>query len=141
VFERSRKAYPMLRYPWAEVRAALESLADDQPAREAVQVTYINPETGADTENILGFYASMLRPAQTLRLPVRSPAMVFHLIEGAMVVHIEDATFTLAEADTCCAPGYAEVTLRNASATAPAFAFIADETPLHKKLGVFESRG
>ena len=31
VFERSRKAYPMLRYPWLEARAALESLAADQP--------------------------------------------------------------------------------------------------------------
>jgi gentisate 1,2-dioxygenase len=31
VFERSRKAYPMLRYPWADARAALESLAADQP--------------------------------------------------------------------------------------------------------------
>jgi gentisate 1,2-dioxygenase len=40
VFERSSKAYPMLRYPWADARAALESLADDQPALEAVQLTY-----------------------------------------------------------------------------------------------------
>ncbi|MGH6625480.1 MAG: cupin domain-containing protein, partial [Burkholderiaceae bacterium] len=45
------------------------------------------------------------------------------------------------QADTCCAPGYAAVTLANASAGAPAFLFIADETPLHRKLGVFENRG
>jgi gentisate 1,2-dioxygenase len=141
VFERSRKAYPLLRYPWADTRAALESLGDDQPALEPVQVTYVNPETGADTQNILGFYALMLRPGQTLRLPVRSPAMVLHLIEGAMSTRIGEQEFTLAEADTCCAPGYTEVTLRNLSAGAPAFAFIADETPLHRKLGVFENRG
>ena len=141
VFERSQKAYPLLRYPWADTRAALESLADDQPALDAVQVTYVNPETGADTQNILGFYALMLRPGQALRLPVRSPAMVLHLIEGAMSARVAEQEFTLAQADTCCAPGYTEVTLRNLSAGAPAFAFIADETPLHKKLGVFESRG
>ena len=140
VFERSRKAYPMLRYPWADARAALESLAADQPGLEAVQVTYVNPETGADTENILGFYALMLRPGQTLKLPVRSPAMVFHLIEGGVTAQIEDQRFSLAEADTCCAPGYTAVTLNNKSASAPAFLFIADETPLHKKLGVFETR-
>ena len=46
-----------------------------------------------------------------------------------------------AEADTCCAPGYTAVTLRNVSGAEPAFLFIADETPLHKKLGVFEERG
>lgn len=141
VFERSKKAYPLLRYPWVDTKAALDSLAGDQPELEAVQVTYVNPETGADTENILGFYALMLRPGQTLRLPVRSPAMVAHLIEGSMEARIGEQAFTLAEADTCCAPGYTEVSLRNLSAAAPAYAFLADETPLHRKLGVFESRG
>ncbi|HSI57874.1 MAG TPA: cupin domain-containing protein [Ideonella sp.] len=140
VFERADKAYPMLRYPWADARAALVALADNQPATEAVQVTYTNPETGGHAQNILGFYALMLRPGETLRLPVRSPAVVFHLIEGAAQVRIEDQDFTLAEADTCCAPGYSPVTLSNPSADA-AFFFIADETPLHKKLGVFENRG
>ena len=141
VFERSNKAYPMLRYPWADARAALLSLAADQPALDAVQVTYTNPETGGHAENILGFYALMLRSGETLKLPVRSPAAVFHVIEGDAQVRIEDQVFTLAEADTCCAPGYSAVTLSNPSASAPAFLFIADETPLHKKLGVFENRG
>ena len=101
----------------------------------------MNPETGADVQNILGYYALMLRPGQTLRLPARSPAMVFHLIEGAAQVRVEEQSFALAEADTCCAPGYTAVTLSNPSGSAPAFLFIADETPLHKKLGVFENRG
>ena len=35
----------------------------------------------------------------------------------------------------------AAVTLRNLCADAPAFPFIADESPLHRKLGVFENRG
>jgi len=140
VFTRSAQAYPMLRYPWAETRRALESLAADQPALEAVQVTYVNPETGADAQNILGFYALMLKPGQTLRLPARSPASVFHLIEGGVDVTIDASAFTLAEADTCCAPGYTPVTLRNRLTDKPSFVFIADETPLHKKLGVFEMR-
>ena len=135
------KAYPMLRYPWADTKAALHSLAADQAELEAVQLTYVNPETGGDCENILGFYALMLRAGQTLRLPVRSPAMVFHLIEGAASVRVEDQSFTLAEADTCCAPGFSEITLSNLSTAAPAYLFIADETPLHKKLGVFDHRG
>lgn len=140
-FQRQDKAYPMLRYPWVEVRAALEALAADQPERDAVQVTYVNPETGADVQNILGFHALMLRPGQVLTLPARSPAMVLHLIEGGVSVRIEDQAYSLAEADTCCAPGYTAVTLRNHSETFPAFVFIADETPLHRKLGIFEDRG
>ncbi len=141
VFPQSSRAYPMLRYPWADARTALESLAADQPDLDAVQLTYSNPETGGHAQNILGFYALMLRPGQTLTLPVRSPAMVFHLIEGAARVQIEDQSFALAEADTCCAPGYSSATLSNPSPGAPAFLFIADETPLHQKLGVFENRG
>jgi gentisate 1,2-dioxygenase len=140
-FVRAENPYPMLRYPWTEARAALLVLADNQPDLAMVQVTYVNPETGHDAQNILGYYAQMLRPGQTLKLPVRSPAMVFHLIEGAAEVNTEDQELTLGEADTCCLPGYAAVTLRNRSRTEPAFLFIADETPLHRKLGVFENRG
>ena len=140
VFQRSDKAYPMLRYPWADARAALVSLAEDQPTLDSVQVTYVNPETGRDAENILGFYAQLLRPGQTLRLPARSPAQVLHAIEGAVDVAVEARTFTLAEADTCAIPGYTAATLTNRSATEPAFLFIADESPLHRKLGVYETR-
>ena len=140
VFERANKAYPMLRYPWADTKAALESLALDQPDLQAVQVTYVNPETGDHAENILGFYAMMLRPGQTLKLPARSPATVFHVIEGGALVQIEDKRFAMVEADTCCAPGYTPITLSNSASAQPAFLFIADETPLHKKLGVYEVR-
>ena len=139
-FERADKPYPMLRYPWVEARAALTALAANRPDLPGVQITYANPETGGDAQNILGFYAPMLRPGQLLKLPVRSPAMVFHLIEGAADVTVEGERFELDEADTCCAPGYSEVTLANRSASAPAFFFIADESPLHRKLGVFENR-
>jgi len=141
VFERSKKAYPMLRYAWSDAKAALESLAADDPSLEQVQVTYTNPETGGDAENILGFYALMLRPGQTLRLPARAPAQVFHVIEGQMQAQIVNSTFTLVEADTCCAPGYEAVTLRNLKTDSPTFVFVADESPLHRKLGVYENWG
>jgi gentisate 1,2-dioxygenase len=140
-FDRSGKRYPMLRYPWQETRAALVALAANEPDLKSIQVTYVSPETGGDAQNILGYYAQMLRPGQTLRLPVRSPAMVFHLIEGGIDVSVEDQRFSLAEADTCCAPGYSAVSLHNRSADHAAFVFIADESPLHRKLGVFENRG
>ena len=141
VFERSKKAYPMLRYAWSDAKAALEAMAADDAQHEVVQITYVNPETGEDAENILGFYAMMLRPGQSLRLPARSPAQVFHVIEGAVQAQIVDSMFTMVEADTCCAPGYEAVTLRNLQADQPAFVFIADESPLHRKLGVYENRG
>lgn len=140
VFRRSETRYPMLRYPWVDVRAALLALDKARPGIESVQVAYVNPESGRDAENILGFSALMLRPGERLRLPVRSPATVFHQIEGGAEAVIGSAGFLLDDGDTCCAPGYADITLRNRSASAPSFLFIADESPLHRKLGVYEVR-
>ena len=139
-FNRAGQPFPMLRYPWADVRAALLALASSQPDIEAVQVAYINPETGADCQKILGFSALMLRPGERLALSARSCAMVFHQIEGGADVSLEDHQFSLTEADTCCIPGYTPVTLTNRSADQPAFVFIADDAPLQKKLGVYEVR-
>ena len=141
VFERTARPYPMLRYPWHQARADLLAMAADQPDQEAVQLTYVNPETGAHAQNILGFYALMLRPGQTLRLPARSPACVFHVIEGGVDIDAPTQPLKLGEADTCCVPGYTEVTLHNTKLDQPTFIFMADETPLHRKLGVYENRG
>jgi gentisate 1,2-dioxygenase len=139
-FEPRQPAYPLLRYPWKDIKAALERLAADDQALQQVQVTYVNPATGGDAENVLGFHALMLRPGQTLVLPVRSPAMVFHVIEGGVLARGAGQAFELAAADTCCMPGYAPVELVNRSNDVPAFVFVADESPLHRKLGVYEVR-
>jgi len=140
VFGRAGQRYPMLRYPWADAKAALLSIAEDRADLQHVQVTYTNPETGEDAENVLGFHALMLRPGQTLALPARSPACVYHAIEGRARVSVQGHDFDLKEADTCCIPGYTPTTLVNASASEPAFLFVADESPLHRKLGVYEVR-
>lgn len=140
VFARNDQPFPMLRYPWADVRQALVALAENQPEIEAVQVAYVNPETGGDCQRILGFSALMLRPGEQLQLPPRSSAMVFHVIEGGADVCVEKHVFALREADTCCTAGYAAVALRNHSADKPALLFIADDAPLQKKLGVYEVR-
>ncbi len=140
-FQRSGQAYPMLRYPWEQARAALIAMASADPELEHVQITYINPLTGEDAQNVLGFYALMLRPGQSLQLPVRSPAQVFHVIEGQMHWACAGVGHELSEADTACAPGYEAVTLRNPQTDRPCFVFMADESPLHRKLGVYEVRG
>lgn len=140
LFERRERQYPILHYRWADVREQLNTLAAREPHLKAIQVAYVNPETGTACQNILGFSALMLRPGETVDLPVRSPAAVFHLIEGTAAVTIDKVEFPLAESDTCCAPGYSPVRLTNRSADKPAYLFIADESPLHKKLGVYEVR-
>jgi gentisate 1,2-dioxygenase len=140
LFARAEQPFPMLRYPWVDARAALQALAASQPDIEAVQVAYVNPETGADAQKILGYSALMLRPGERLALPARSCSVVLHQIEGGADVSLTGHQFSLAEADTCCIPGYTAFTLSNHSAQQPAFIFIADDAPLQKKLGVYEVR-
>ena len=139
-FERSQVPHPMLRYPWQEARAALCALAAQRPELDSVQLAYVNPETGGEPQAILGFSALMLRPGQRLSLPVRSPATVFHLIEGAATLQSGASAFALAEADTACVPGFSAAALANVSASEPVFFFVADEAPLHRKLGLYERR-
>lgn len=139
-FVRSEEKNPMIHYPWAEVKKILNEIASTQADTEIVQVAYVNPETGKDCQQVLGFSALMLRPGQALSLPTRSTAMVFHQIEGGVEIEAEGTRFNLSDADTCCIPGYTEIAVKNASASEPAYVFIADDAPLQKKLGVYEVR-
>jgi gentisate 1,2-dioxygenase len=50
-------------------------------------------------------------------------------------------TDVASEADICAAPGYEAVTVKNLRTDQPSFVFIADESPLHRQLGVYENRG
>lgn len=136
----SDERYPLLRYSWVKVREALLALSTTLSEKEAVQVTYVNPHTGEHAENTLGFYALMLRPGQDLTLPARSPSCLFHIIEGHAEISTQARSFVLAEADTACVPGYTPTRLRNLEAHQPTFIFMADETPLHQKIGVHEVR-
>lgn len=45
-------------------------------------MTRVGPGACADEQDVLGYYPRMLRPGQTLTLPVRAPAMIVGLIES-----------------------------------------------------------
>lgn len=137
VFERRNSHYPMLRYAWKDARKALESMAKNQPEAKSIQITYVNPENGDDCQKIIGYSALMLRPNETLTLPLRSSAMVFHIIEGHAQVQTTNNNFDMKQSDTSCVPCFAPVTFVNNNADQPTFIFIADESPVQKKLGLY----
>ncbi len=136
--QRVRNDYPLLRFPWKEVRQTLSELAAVTPAGEAVHLAYINPETGQECLPTLGFSALMLRPGEELVLPKRSASSCFHVVEGEGRALIDGVELSFAEADTLAAPTHAGITLRNASAKVPACLFMVDDAPLHRKLGFYE---
>lgn len=136
--DRKSNKYPLLRFPWKSVRESLQQLASVTAQGELVQLAYVNPETGAECLPTLGFSAIMLRPGEEIRLPRRSASGVVHVVEGAGCALVDDAQHNFGEADTLAIPTHAEVTLSNASSSQPAFLFMVDDAPLHRKLGIYE---
>lgn len=136
-FHRESTNSPMLRYPWTKTRACLVEMAQHYSDRP-IRIAYVNPENGASLFPSIGFGAMMLRPGETLSLPKRTTACVFHIVEGegSLKVDTNDAILWT-EKDTLSAPGYTDISLCNHSTAKPAFIITADEAPLHRYLGIF----
>lgn len=130
--------YPLLRYPWSEVRAALASLSAATAMGEPVQLAYVNPESGVECLPTLGFSAIMLRPGEVLRLPRRSASSVFHVVEGCGRAVIDDVDMICKEADTFAAPTHARIELENLRSADALYLFVVDDAPLQRKLGFYE---
>jgi gentisate 1,2-dioxygenase len=130
--------YPLCRYPWSEVRAALTDLGAHTPTGEIVQLAYVNPETGEECLPILGFSAQMIRPGEEVAPTRRSASSVMHVIEGEGETEIDGETISWEESDTVSVPTHAAVRHANRSTSKPAFLFHVDDAPLHRKLGFYE---
>ena len=136
--ERTSARHPQLRYEWSRTRAALDDLARQTPRDQLVEVAYVNPETGSDCLQTIAFGALVLRPGEQQQMRRMSPAQVFHVVEGRGNALVNGTEFVLENADTFCAPGFAQVAIANTSPDKPLYLIVADESPVHRKLGVFE---
>src|SRR4029434_5662889 len=121
-------------------REALQACAGRGEPGTPVQLAYVNPETGGDCLNTLAFSALLLRPGDEVDLVRVSAARVFHVVEGTGEAQVNDTAIAFDQADTFCAPGFATVRLSNRSRRAPVYLVAADESPLQRKLGIYEQR-
>ena len=133
-----RPDFPLIRYPWAEVREALCSYASVTPRGQAAQLAYVNPETGLECMPVLGFSALMLRPGETIKPVRRSASAVLHCIEGGGQALIDGVALGFSESDTMAVPTHAEMEITNTSSTRPTFLFQVDDAPMQRKLGFYE---
>lgn len=133
-----RSDYPLLRYPWHDVREALVAFAGGCGRNELPQLAYVNPETGRECLPTMGFSALMLRPGQTATLPRRSASAVLHVIEGQGEAEVDGTVLSWSEADTVALPSHATARLANRSDAKPAFAFMIDDAPMQRRLGFYE---
>ncbi len=134
---RQRADYPLLRFPWREVKQTIEALAAVTPRGQLVHVAYVNPETGKECLPTLGFSALRLAPRDRVALPRRSASAVLHVVEGEGTVVVDGTGLAVTESDTIAVPTHADVQME-ASGSAPAYLFMVDDAPLQRKLGIYE---
>ena len=132
-----RPAYPQMRYPWARTRAALDRMASVAAPGEAVELAYVNPETGESCLPTLGFTAMLLRSGDAIQPPLRSASAVFHCVEGEGVSTVNGESFPWKAGDTFSTPVFAQLVHKPAGKE-PARMIRIDDAPLQKKLAFYE---
>lgn len=136
--ERTSTRHPQLRYDWQRTHDALRALHAQAPREHLVELVYVNPETGRDCLDTIAFSAMMLGSGQAHTLRRVSPARVFHVVEGHGHAAVNGARIDFGPADTFCVPGFAMIEIANGSSREALCFLTADESPVHKKLGVYE---
>lgn len=129
--------FPLNRFPWARTQAALIEMAR-HGGGEAIELDYVNPETGESCLNVLGFTAMMLRPGETLRPPRRSTSAVFHVVGGRGRTRINGETLAWGPKDTFSAPVFSAI--EHQGGDERAFLIRIHDAPLQEKLGFYEER-
>ena len=136
--DRRATPYPLLRFPWRDVRAALTQLATVTPLGSPVHLAYVNPETGGECLPTLGFSALMIRPGERTALPARSASAVLHVVDGSAIVSLAGVRHAAERSDTIACPNHEGIVIENTSTIAACFLFMVDDAPLHRKLGIYE---
>jgi gentisate 1,2-dioxygenase len=134
----ARPDYPMLRYPFARVRAALDGFAVRTNPGAATELDYVNPETGDPCLPTLGFTAMRLAGGETIRATTSSASAVFHVVAGHGRSFVDGRELDWREADSFSAPPFAEI-FHEAEGDA-AYLIRIHDRPLQEKLRFYSER-
>ncbi len=127
---------PLRRFPWKRTREALHALIESD-GKPYAELDFVNPETGEDVLATLGFSALMIRAAHRCKPARCSPPMAFHVVAGRGCSNINGETIHWQAKDTFCAPAFAAIVHE---AGEDAYLIRIDESPLHKKFGIYQER-
>ena len=134
---RPKDVYALKRFPWRDVRSSLEALASVTNKGEAVQLAYVNPETGEPCMPVLGFSAILLRPGETISPVRKSSSAVINVVEGQGQAIVDGVELDWGDSDTFAVPTHAVLQITN-TGTRPAYLFQVDEAPMQRKLGFYQ---
>lgn len=140
VLDSPEDEYPLIRFPWVNAKKSLDALALNNPIGTPTRIAYINPTTGKECLPSIGLSALLVRPGETLRMPKTSCSAIYKVIVGEGEITIDSDCFTFNQHDVFSVPNFAEVDIHNPSSLDNCYIFIADDAPLHRKLGILESK-
>lgn len=138
---RAGKNSPVFHYPYAETRAALESVARsrDLDPWHGVKMEYVNPANGGPAMPTLGTYMQHLPEGFTTGTYRSTAAWVYSVVEGAGRTTIGEETFEWGPRDSFVVPAWYA---HRHEADGDAFLFSFSDKPVHDRLGWFrEARG
>jgi gentisate 1,2-dioxygenase len=100
---------PVMAYPFAEARAALEALADapDASPFDDVLMQYINPLTGGPVLPTLDAYLQRVRPHHRTAAHRHTAAVVYLGVEGEGVIEIDGRPYAWRPNDVIVVPSWA----------------------------------
>lgn len=132
---------PVFAYPFAEVRAALETMrrADEWDPCHGIKMKYINPVTGGHVMPTIAAFMQLLPKGFETR-PYRSTdGAIFTCVEGEGVSRVGDQEFHWRKNDIFVVPSWCQVTHK---ATAESYLFSYSDRSAQEKLGLWrEQRG
>ena len=132
--------HPVVRYPWSEMRTALERLrgAAGSPFDD-ILLAYVNPRNGGPTLPTIGCHAQLLRPGKATQAHRQMCSTVYYVIEGAGHSVIEGQRFDWAEGDVFVVPNWRWH--EHASAMGrDAILFSVSDEPVMRALGMYREQ-
>jgi gentisate 1,2-dioxygenase len=131
---------PLLSYPYAPSRDALDRLARNGPVHptHGIKMQYVNPATGGYPMPTIAAFLQLL-PAGLETAPYRSTdATIFCVAEGHGTSRVGDQTFAWGPRDIFVAPSWQPVSHAPQSGEAVLFSF--SDRPAQKALGLWREQ-
>lgn len=131
------KDFPVIKFPWFEIKETLEVKASYTPYGDLVLHEYINPHTKDACLKTLGFFAALVRIDEVCNLAKNSSTGIIHVIEGSLEIEVDGVKNHCLAGDVISLPTFSKVTFSNRS-NALSYFICANDKPLQSRLGLFE---
>lgn len=130
---------PILRYPYAESRAALMQIAasDDIHPRHGHKMVYANPNDGGHVLPTVSAFLQHLPAGFQTEATRSTESTVFSVVEGRGTARIGDTEFTFEENDTFVAPNWTHIRL---VAETDAVLFSFSDRAAQERLEIFQQQ-